>query len=65
MMRRACPANPVWPRMQRRELHRKRVERIQRVCGWLWIAAKWSQKQGFYDSALAFMGQMTDYVEKS
>jgi hypothetical protein len=38
-------------------------EKIKRVCGCLWRAAKWSQKQGLYDSALAFMGQMTDYTE--
>jgi hypothetical protein len=63
MMRRPCPHNPVWERWQRRALHKKRVDRAKRVCGWLLRAAHWSQKEGLYDSALAFMGQMTDYVE--
>jgi hypothetical protein len=44
-------------------VHEKHVNRVKRVCSWLWRAAKWNQRQGNYATALLLAGIMTDFVE--
>jgi hypothetical protein len=55
--------NPITLREQRRKIHKKHVNKIKRVCNWLYAAAKWNQKRGEYVTAMLLLGQMTDFVE--
>ena len=55
--------HPITAQYQRRTIHEKHVNKVNRVCSWLYRAAKWNQKQGNYATAILLVGQMTDLVE--
>jgi hypothetical protein len=70
MMRLPRSFNPITAKHQRRKVHEKRIERIEkhvnlvkRSCRWLYRGARWNQKRGNYATALLLMGLMTDFVE--
>ena len=63
MMRLPRSFNPITAKHQRRKIHEKHVNRVQRICRWLYRAARWNQKRGDYETALLLMGLMTDFVE--
>jgi hypothetical protein len=63
MMHHPRSFNPITAKYQRHKVHEKHVNRVKRICSWLWRGAKWNQKQGNYADALLLMGLMTDFVE--
>jgi hypothetical protein len=55
--------NPITAKHQRQKVHEKHVNRVKRVCSWLYRGAKWNLKQRDYATAMLLLGQMTDFTE--